>query len=548
MNTKLAHVPLADITVSETNKMFREEAELTDQALKELVDSIRTNGVISPVMLTPRSDGPTKYMLVCGERRYRAATFAGLKSIPCNIRELTDDQVLDLQLIENLERKDVHPAKEARAYKMLMAKHPELTLADLALKFAKTEHYISIRLKLNDLIPEAMEDFSKDLMSIGHAMLIARLTPADQRELLRQCIESFGSGKDRVRYYSPVAELKDFIEDNVICNLSAAAFKKEDATLIPKAGACTTCPKRSGANQLFSDVIEKDRCFDRACYQAKRMKFLITQIPSILEAEPEIQFFANSYYSNKIDPEVEKVLKDNKVKILKQGEDFSNNDWSNNKAKIKGIWINGDMIGTRVTMFSEHHKRSGKKPSSGNSDTVDVKVAIENIKQRTKRAAELDQEKIFAAVIDQLTKHKEFLYDRLSKPVKAERGLIAQMIFNHADYTTKDQLRKILKLGTGQHEAEALKSLTDMDLALMARCIAVKQYSSPYNHNKSEGLLIVETARAWDIPVDDLIKTQDELRKKREARAKERIAALKPEKKGKKSETKIKRKAKKQKA
>ncbi|MBK7885509.1 MAG: ParB/RepB/Spo0J family partition protein [Chitinophagaceae bacterium] len=85
--------------------------------MTELVESIKTNGVLQPILVRPKGKG---YMLVCGERRYRATKEAGLTEVPAVIREMTDDEALEAQIIENLQRKDVHPMEEAVAFNSLI--------------------------------------------------------------------------------------------------------------------------------------------------------------------------------------------------------------------------------------------------------------------------------------------------------------------------------------------------------------------------------------------------------------------------------------------
>jgi ParB/RepB/Spo0J family partition protein len=539
MQTKLAHVSLAEITVSDTNKMFRDEAELTEVALKELVDSVRTNGVISPVMLRPSPAGPTKYQLVCGERRFRACGYALHKSIPANIRELTDDQALDLQLIENIERKDVHASKEAKAYKMYMDKHPEVTIADMALKFAKTEHYISIRLKLNDLVPEAMEDFSKNLMSIGHAMLIARLTPADQQNVVKEMTRSQVVNKRTVKYYETIQDLEDYINDSIICDLSSAAFKKDDATLLPKAGPCTTCPKRSGANQLFADMTEKDRCFDASCFLAKRIKFLATQLPEILEKTPDIALLAG-YSSNsngkKIDPQIEKVLKENKVKVLQPQKDYNTYSYSNN-AKIKGIYINGDDVGKRVTVYSTTKKAEKSGPVA--QEKVSNKEAIARIKERTERAAELDQEKVYAKILEALKAHPTQKAPDLKYYTDAEDAFINFILYDKLNYTEKEDFeKKVLGLSDGKYFDDpsflfntflglCKKGRRDITLYL-ARKVMLSSYSANIP-DSDQAYFIKQIALGYkDIPIGQFEADQKAEREKREARAAERIRELSP--------------------
>lgn len=271
METQLLHVKLTDIAVSKTNKMFRSEAELSADALSELVASIKADGVISPVLLRPNGQAG-KYELVAGERRYRAAKFvqAAVKdrdSIPAYIRPMSDKEALDLQITENLQRKDVHPLKEAAGYQYLLDKDKKMNTAELALKFGKSETYILQRLKLNSLIEQAKKDFAAGDMTLAQALVIARLNPDDQAKVVRACSDKLGSKK----YYESVAQLEDYINEEITHDLSKAPFDVKDANLVPKAGACSTCTKRSGAqSKLFADVQEKDRCFDPVCFKQKK--------------------------------------------------------------------------------------------------------------------------------------------------------------------------------------------------------------------------------------------------------------------------------------
>lgn len=525
METKHTTLKLTEIRVSKSNEMFRDEHELTELALKELIDSIKEHGVIQPILVRPAGKS---YELVCGERRFRATRYAALVNIPATIRELTDDEAFALQVTENLQRKDVHPLREAHAYQYLVDKDPKAnTIPELALRFGKTEHYVATRLKLNDLIPEAKKDFSDGIMTLGHALLIARLTPADQKAAMSRCVDQYLRDKQRIRVYGTVAELENHINDDVICVLDAAAFKKDDAALVPKAGPCTTCAKRSGANQLFSDVKEKDRCFDRVCFLAKRMAFMITQLPTLLEKEPDLAYLIH-HQDKKVDPRVDKILHDHKVKILVHNTDYRS--WGH--VKIKGIFINGDEVGRRVTVFSTHNKPASQKASP---EKLDAKEAIARINERIERGRELDEEKIFSTIVGLLPGRKEF-EETNENPTIAGRAAITLMVYNHADFRSREAINK--KLGWGKikwsDRLRFLKELPASKLAWMARTILVNQYSSVHLHNKSEGLLLEEIARECNIDVDETRQNQLELRKVREDRAakrkKELQAASKPKK------------------
>lgn len=154
--------------------------------LDELTESIRKVGVLQPVLVRPRPKANGKapvYELVAGHRRLRAAAAAGLQEIPVTVRELTDEQVLEAMVIENLHRADLHPLEEAEGYRKLHEdfKHP---VEDLAARVGKSVAYVYARLKLCELTKEAKKAFLEDRITAGHAILLARLAPKDQERAL----------------------------------------------------------------------------------------------------------------------------------------------------------------------------------------------------------------------------------------------------------------------------------------------------------------------------------------------------------------------------
>ena len=101
----------------EANKS-QPRTEFNDEALKELADSVAKHGIIQPIVVKPISSG--KYKIIAGERRYRAAKMAGLKEVPVVIKDISDAQIMELALVENLQREDLSALEEAKGYKSLM--------------------------------------------------------------------------------------------------------------------------------------------------------------------------------------------------------------------------------------------------------------------------------------------------------------------------------------------------------------------------------------------------------------------------------------------
>ena len=176
----LKAVAVGDIRFSKTNA----RAGINPERLKELAESIRNVGVLEPILIRPlEGKNGASYELVCGERRLRAAQLAELAMITAIVRELTDEQALEVQVIENLQREDLHPLDEAAGYRQLMAKG-KYDVARLADRIGRSVKYVYDRVKLLALTKEARQVFLEEKITAGHAILLARLKPKDQARAL----------------------------------------------------------------------------------------------------------------------------------------------------------------------------------------------------------------------------------------------------------------------------------------------------------------------------------------------------------------------------
>ena len=270
--SSIQDIPLGKIRESKTNpRRFFDEAKLA-----ELADNIRQHGVLQPILLRPLPEGEAgTYELVAGTRRYRASKLAKRENIPATVRELTDAEALELQVIENVQRVDVHPLDEAQGYVALIELQPDTyTVESIAARVGRSPAYVNGRLRLIQLIPEARQAFYEDKLTVAHAFEIARLQPNDQRRALQECFPQYRNAaailKDKKAEATTVRELRAWIEREIHLDLTNAPFDPQDETLLPKAGACARCPKRTGNNPLlFPEVRQKSTCTDRECYRAK---------------------------------------------------------------------------------------------------------------------------------------------------------------------------------------------------------------------------------------------------------------------------------------
>lgn len=249
--------------------------------IKELAESIRKVGLAAPILVRPlpgdrvqdtaedREPGaplPT-HEIIAGEQRWRACKLAGLQRMPVLVRRLDDQAVLELQLVENLKRKDLHPLEEAEGFQALIDRHG-LTVEDIAAKVDKSASQIYVTLKLLDLTPECRQEMLKGNLTRSLALLVARAPSALQARIAKDILHGPYDQREEPMSYR---EAKVHIQQHYMLQLGAAVFDIKDASLVAKAGSCSDCQKRTGANRtLFGDIDHADTCTDPKCFDTKK--------------------------------------------------------------------------------------------------------------------------------------------------------------------------------------------------------------------------------------------------------------------------------------
>lgn len=269
-------VPWKDLQVSPTNPRRR----IDEKSIESLAASIKSQSILEPLIIRQKDK---KYEIVCGERRYRAARVAALTELPCLVRELSDEQVLDIQIHENLHREDVHPMDEAYGYQFLKEKI-NCDVKDLALRVGKSEGYVLNRLKLNSLIKEAQKDIDDEHLPLSYALEIAKYTPEIQKYIHGEVYRKEGKYEKGDYVYVPIkgqtVPWKSFIEwinTNIHRLLAKAPFDPKATNLRDDGLPCVKCPDRTGAAvSLFepNQIGKKDACLNPACYVQKAQTFV----------------------------------------------------------------------------------------------------------------------------------------------------------------------------------------------------------------------------------------------------------------------------------
>ena len=176
---------------------YQPREHFDEQKMQELVNSIRVHGVLQPIVVRSKGDG--EYELVAGERRLRAASTAGLQSIPAVVRELTSEQSLEIALIENIQREDINPMDAAVAYKRLTEEFG-LSQEDLAFTLGKSRSAVANTLRLLGLPREVAAKVRAGALSEGHARAVLSLEGhADQLELAQRIVQGALSVRDAER-------------------------------------------------------------------------------------------------------------------------------------------------------------------------------------------------------------------------------------------------------------------------------------------------------------------------------------------------------------
>ncbi len=156
-------------------------------ALNELAASIKVHGIVQPIVLNQQPDG--QYLIIAGERRWRAANICGLKTVPAVIKNYTDKQIKEISIIENLQREDLNPIEAAKAIKELMDEYG-LTQETVSDRIGKSRSNVANTLRLLSLYPDVMEMVEKGKISSGHARCLVVIEDPKEQIRLAQMVVS----------------------------------------------------------------------------------------------------------------------------------------------------------------------------------------------------------------------------------------------------------------------------------------------------------------------------------------------------------------------
>lgn len=514
---------------------------------------------------------------MAGERRLRAAKIAKLQTVPVIIRDLTDEQVTEIQLAENLQRENPHPLDEANAVKLM--KDTGKTIDEIALCLGKPKQFVYIRLKLLNLIEPIREMFFGEAINLQQSLTIATISQDGQTKFFN---EHCAKWKQK-NFSLPNLEwyLRPYRYD-----LRNAPFDTKDKKLVPEIGACTGCQYNSASvKSLFPDYAKQAICSNTSCYNNKCTASLRIGLTNGLQEFQPAALLFNGLPSDKmvellkLIPEAESLARHdyNEITVLEQPEKPQEEDYMFDDDE-EGEKLDRKAFYTATQDYKEELKtydkniKSGKyekgllekagefymvyfnldKPQRNTYDTggrqTTMKVvqeaiksgtatselldsAIAGIKQRETRAKEIDRDKVQKMI------HQEFEENAcdpaaIKRLTDCDKVAARLLVYQSLDFSNREKVNSVLfKKVTGYGEQssekfyEALKALAHQQYSYMIRMAIAGKSDSKYPNNDT-GITLYKVAASAGIDVKKIETDQQDKAQARAGRVKDRLKDL----------------------
>ena len=284
----------------------------------EFVESIKVNGILQMPVVRPAGKG---FEIIAGERRWQAAKASGMDAIQCKVIEADDERARELTLVENIDRENLTPLEEAAEIAELVKLHGG-DAVEVAARLGRSRHFVKSRLALSRLDLSIFEqtDIVPELVPVACLELLAKAPPETQKKIVG---DAYGGINDFEALRTALVELSR--------KLGGGLFDAEDDALVPTAGACSACTKRTGADaDLFGNVaglMKGDHCLDESCFAAKVRAGLARKEADARKKHPDLILAAKSIpYQDREDAERRKVEQidatyRSKLTAAKKGDD-----------------------------------------------------------------------------------------------------------------------------------------------------------------------------------------------------------------------------------
>ena len=566
------YIKTDDIDFSPLNyrKYFSEEA------LQNFALELKQHGIISP--LTVRQSGKGRYELVAGERRLRAARIAALPTVPAAIVTLTDEQVIEIQLAENLQRENPHPMHEAQAIGQMQKNGKSID--EIAARLGKSKSFLYSRIRLLSLIENFQEMVLADVISLQDAFQIASLSEISQTEFFAEHCSKWKKQKQfgfrNLDYY-----LNHYRYD-----LKRAPFNTKDKKLVPEVGACTNCPSNSASlKSLFPEMSKEAICSNKECYNKKCQVHFICALKaaidtyqpigliysnnfaefaeSIIVTIPNAEALSRHDYNDvsviekPVTPDKEDYTYDNDEGETELDSDEFNQAMDDYYSELETYNLNvqsghyniGVLLDDKScepVYFSTEKPRqyqTGKTEvtakqvqeaiKSGDATPELLNQEITRLNHREKRQEELDKEKV------QLTIHNEFS-EFAARPennaafTQADMAGARLIIYQSLDYHARQKVNETLFQQKGKDETsddslkqifEQFSNMTEQQFSYLLRMAICSKSESKYPAQQS-GYFLYQIAKEAGFNTQAIENAQAEKRKERKEKLSKRIKEL----------------------
>lgn len=560
-----------------------------DLDMLDLADSVRKDGIFQPILVRPHPSRKGAYQLIFGHRRRLASQMAGMRTIPATVKAVSDADVLEIQVTENMQRKDVHPMDEGLAFFSLMTAK-SWSVHELASRFVKKDFYIRQRLRLTELSKPWQSVFFKGAITMTEALQVAMLSPADQKALYDdQGIEPSDLKKPGFK-----VELSKWDFNKFKGDLSCAPFDTTDPFLDRKMGACSSCKFNTGVALLFPDE-GGARCMNTGCFKNKTEKSFALRVK--VSVEDPAMLFVNADY-NDHPKEIAALVKTHGIEVMQYGsftqldapekpdreewEDMTDGDFDTEKEK-KAAWekdldgyedelkaynskiasgkfkkalvVAGERKGAYVYITIGKKSTGGSSSGGGKKTAAEVKEAVQagkatltdirgeisRIEESLSKARELDEEKVHIRIMED---YKKLAGDedepRITTALTNDEWICLHWFL----------LEKARVLDCGHSELEKLLCLQDVamddrdtrgqawqqiaqmdakQLATVFRILMIGEYAgqSPRGYNTDKAFVMRKMAESMPgIPIAEYEAEQQEKADKRHKIADKRLAEL----------------------
>lgn len=320
------------------------------EADEGLVESIRQDGLLQPICVKKEADG--RYTLAFGARRLDAARKLGLEEVPATVLEATvpPEKMRTLTLVENLQRVEQRPIQEGRIFKELM--EAGMSMADIARIIGKTPSFVRRRLSLTGLCPQAEAIIEEEggEYSVEAVAMLAALTPERQMEII----------EPNPHYANDPGEMRYAIRE--VGKLDGAKFDMEDETLVPEAGACVNCKKRTGAEQLLFDAEDwdGDTCLDEECFARKLNAYVGREIARIRKKHPDAPCVVEKYIYEYAPEQEKRIYDTHDTSVLTDWRiAFTDDEKKLAEAKV-GILLGSHGSVSKVVLVPNRRQKDGR--------------------------------------------------------------------------------------------------------------------------------------------------------------------------------------------